>query len=100
MAEFQILAVPRVLVALVPPLGAYMARVYEGQPTFLDRALGPVERLIYRVSGIDAKQDQDWKAYAGAVAAFQCSGFIAVYGLLRLQGFLPLNPEQFPADSA
>jgi K+-transporting ATPase ATPase A chain len=99
----QILLYVAVLVALVKPLGAYMARVYEGEATLMGRVLGPVERLIYRCSGVDAKAEQDWKRYALAVLLFNAIGFIVVYALQRFQGLLPLNPQAFGAvtpDSA
>ena len=81
-----------VLLALAKPLGAYMARVYEGRPFGLDRVLGPVERLIYRLSGVRPDEEMDWKNYAIAMLALQLAGLLAVYGLQRLQGVLPLNP--------
>ena len=82
-----------VLVLAAIPLGRYMARVYEGQPTFLDRVLGPLERALYRASGVDPEKEHDWKAYALAMLAFHVVGFLAVYLLQRLQGMLPLNPD-------
>ena len=60
-----------VLIALVKPLGLYMARVYEGQPVFLDRVLGPVERLIYRLCGVRPDEEMRWTTYAIAVLALQ-----------------------------
>ena len=89
----QILLVLGVLVAAAIPLGRYMARVYEGQPTLFGRALGPLERLIYRLGGVDPEKEMDWKAYALAMLAFHLVGFLAVYLLQRLQGMLPLNPD-------
>ncbi len=82
-----------VLLALAKPLGAFMARVYQGERTFLDPVLRPVERLIYRVSGVRADEDMDWKVYAVAMMLFNILGLLAVYALQRLQGFLPLNPQ-------
>ena len=82
-----------VLVLAAVPLGRYMARVYEGQPTVLGRALGPLERLIYRASGIDPAEEMDWKGYALAMLAFHVVGFLAVYLLQRFQGMLPFNPD-------
>ncbi len=88
-----------VLLALTKPLGAFMARVYQGQPCGLDRALGWLERLVYRVAGIDPKAEMSWKTYAIAVLLFNLLGFLAVYLVLRLQAVLPLNPQQFPANT-
>ncbi|CAG1000396.1 partial Potassium-transporting ATPase potassium-binding subunit, partial [Anaerolineae bacterium] len=59
-----------VLIVLAKPLGSYMARVYEGETTFLDRILGPIERLIYRVSGILPEVEMNWKTYAVAMLIF------------------------------
>ncbi len=81
------------LVAAAKPLGTYMARVYEGQPCRLDRALGWLERLLYRLAGIDPKKEMSWRGYAVAVLAFNGIGFLFLYGLLRLQGVLPLSPQ-------
>jgi len=89
-----------VLIALAKPLGAYMARVYEGRPFGLDRVLGPLERLIYRVSGVCADEEMGWQTYAWAMMLFNLAGFVAVYALQRLQGMLPLNPQGFGAVSS
>ena len=99
----QIVLYLAVLVALARPLGAFMARVYEGQRTWLSPAIAPLERLVYRVAGVDPARDQDWKRYALAVLVFNLAGFLTVYLLQRLQGILPLNPQGFGAvtpDSA
>lgn len=92
-AWLQFLLFIGVLVALVPPLGAFMARVYQGKACGLDRMLGPVERGIYRVARIDANHEMDWREFAAALLAFNFLGFLALYALLRLQGILPLNPQ-------
>lgn len=84
-----------VLLALVKPLGWYMARVYQGQPIFLDRALGPLERGIYRLSGVNPAQEMTWKTYAVALLLVNALGLLTVYLLLRIQGGLALNPEDF-----
>ena len=88
-----------VLVALVKPLGAYMAAVFRGERTFLSPLLGPVERLIYRVSGVDPAHESDWKRYAFGALLVNLLGFIAVYALQRLQHVLPLNPQGLGAVS-
>ncbi len=82
-----------VLIALVKPLGSFMAKVYQGKGTFLDRILGPVEKLIYRISGVDSQQDMNWKTYAIAVLLFNAFGLLAVYVLQRFQAVVPLNPQ-------
>ncbi len=89
-----------VLTALAWPLGAYMARVYIGEKTVLSGVLGPVERLLYRLSGVRADDDMDWKRYAVAVLLFNLLGALVVYALQRVQGGLPLNPQDLGAVSA
>jgi K+-transporting ATPase ATPase A chain len=88
-----------VLVLLVKPLGAFMARVFQGEHTFLDPVIRPVERLIYRLAGIDANEEMDWKENAIAMLLFNFAGFAVVYALQRLQQYLPLNPQGFGAVS-
>src|SRR3989449_1110082 len=88
-----------VLLVLAKPLGAYMARVYEGRRVGLDRALGWLERLIYRMSGIRPKAEMGWKTYALTMLIFNLAGVLAVYALQRLQGVLPLNPAGLGAVS-
>ncbi|MBP1694049.1 MAG: kdpA [Chloroflexi bacterium] len=82
-----------VLLLLAKPLGLFMARVYQGEHTILDPILRPVERLIYRLSGIKADDDMDWKTYAIAMLLFNILGLLTVYALQRFQGVLPLNPQ-------
>jgi len=86
-----------VLVLLVKPLGWYMARVYEGKPCGIGWAVGWLERLIYRVCGIDPNEEMTWQAYAKAMLVFNLLGFVAVYVLQRTQGLLPLNPQNMDA---
>ena len=88
-----------VLLALAKPLGAYMARVYEGRRIALDRVLGWLERLIYRLAGVRANDEMTWKTYALTLLLFNLPGLLAVYALQRLQGVLPLNPEGLGAVS-
>jgi K+-transporting ATPase ATPase A chain len=82
-----------ILLLLVKPLGGYMARVYQGEHTFLDRVLRPVEKLIYRLAGIDPAGEMGWKTYALAMLLFNALGIALLYGLLRLQGLHLLNPQ-------
>jgi K+-transporting ATPase ATPase A chain len=98
-ALLQIAIYVVILIALVKPLGGYMARVYQGQSAGLNRWLSPVERLLYRICGIDPKQDMPWTQYAIALLAFNLFGALAVFGLQRLQGVLPLNPQALPGVS-
>src|SRR5258706_3611081 len=86
-----------VLLALAKPLGSFMAKVYQGERTFLDRVLGPIERFIYRLSSVKPDEDMNWKTYAIAVILFTVLGILEVYALKRLQAFLPLNPQRLGA---
>ncbi|HEU5100618.1 MAG TPA: potassium-transporting ATPase subunit KdpA [Roseiflexaceae bacterium] len=82
-----------VLIGLARPLGWYMAQVYEGQPIGLNRVLGPLERLIYRLCGTREDAEMGWKTYALVMLLFNLFGLLAVYALQRLQALLPLNPQ-------
>jgi potassium-transporting ATPase potassium-binding subunit len=84
-----------ILLALIKPLGIYMARVFAGERTFMSRVLGPVERLIYRVCRVDAGQEQHWAVYTAAMLMFSLASLLVLYALQRLQYYLPLNPQQF-----
>ncbi len=88
-----------VLLLLVKPLGGYMARVYEGESVGINRLLAPVERLIYRVCGVDEQEEMDWKTYALALLLFNAAGIFVVYLIQRVQGGLPLNPQALGAVS-
>ena len=89
---FQIALYCAVIVALTRPLGGYMTRVFTGERTLLSPVLRPVERLLYRVAGIDEAQEQGWAAYLVAMVLFHVGGFLILYLLLRLQDALPFNP--------
>lgn len=92
----QLLFFLAVLLVLSWPLGRYAARVYQGRPCGLDKILGPVERLLYRVSGVDVSREMDWKTYALAMLGLNALGMLFVYALERLQGTLPFNPLHLP----
>src|SRR5688500_20073544 len=83
------------LLLLTKPLGSYLARVFEGERTILDRGLGWLERGPFRVLGIDPREDMRWTAYASALLLFSLTSLLFSYVLLRLHGFLPLNPQVF-----
>ena len=87
------------LVALAVPLGGYMARVYEGEATFAEKVLGPLERAFYRLAAVRPDQDMTWQQYAWATLLFNLVGVLALYTLQRLQGLLPLNPLRLGAVS-
>ena len=88
-----------ILLLLVKPLGLYMARVYQGESTLLDRPIRPVERIIYQLLGINPADEMDWKQYAISLLAFSVISFAAVYLILRLQGLLPFNPQKLNAPT-
>ncbi|UTP41707.1 potassium-transporting ATPase subunit KdpA (plasmid) [Phenylobacterium sp. LH3H17] len=86
-------------VALAWPLGAYVARVWAGERTWLDPVLKPVERLIYAGCGVKREKGQNWVAYALSFLAFSAASFLVLYLILRYQNFLPLNPQGFAGMS-
>lgn len=88
-----------VLLALVKPLGIFMAKVYQGERTFLSSVLVPCERLIYRISGVKPEDEMGWKRYAGSMLLFNLVLFVALFAMLMLQHLLPLNPQKVPAFS-
>ena len=88
---------------LTRPLGGYLTQVYAGEPTFLHLLIGPVERTLYRLGGIDPAVEQTWYRYAVSLLVFHALGIMAFYALLRMQAGLPLNPQDqsaIPPDLA
>src|SRR4051794_6317787 len=96
-AILQIAVYFGILLLITKPLGAYMARVFEGEKTLLHRPLGWLERGTYRVLGVDPDKDMKWTEYAVAMLMFSLASLVFTYGALRLQGVLPLNPQHFGA---
>ncbi|HLI14293.1 MAG TPA: potassium-transporting ATPase subunit KdpA, partial [Alphaproteobacteria bacterium] len=86
-----------IILALTKPLGGYMTRVFQGERTFLSPVLLPLERLCYRLAGVDAKAEQHWTIYAVAMLLFNLAGFLFLYALMRLQNLLPFNPQSLVA---
>jgi len=89
------------LLGIAVPLGPFIAKVMDGERTFLHPVLGPLERGLYRLMGITGQEDMGWKTYAWAIALFNLLGFLAVFALQKTQGALPLNPEamvKLPTD--
>jgi K+-transporting ATPase ATPase A chain len=84
-----------VVAALVKPLGLFMARVFSGERTFLSPVFGPVERGFFAAAGVDQKTEQGWLAYTLSMLASSMAGFAALYAILRLQFYMPLNPQGF-----
>jgi len=93
----QILLFLVLLVALAAPMGRYMCKVFTGERTLLDRALLPVEKLAYRLAGINAQKEMGWREYAFTLLIFNLLGIVLVFFLQLLQGYLPCNPQQFGA---
>jgi K+-transporting ATPase ATPase A chain len=89
------LTIALVLIAAYP-LGAFMAGVFENRRTFLTPLVGPIERILYRVAGVDPKVEQEWFGYAISMVVFGGACMLSLYALLRLQAYLPLNPQGFP----
>jgi potassium-transporting ATPase potassium-binding subunit len=89
----QILLYCLVIIAITAPLGGYMTRVFAGERTLLTPVLRPVERVLYRLAGVDEAAEQHWVSYAIAVLAFSFAGFVSLYALQRLQASLPFNPQ-------
>ncbi|MFA5834383.1 MAG: potassium-transporting ATPase subunit KdpA [Bacteroidota bacterium] len=84
------------LLLLTPPLGRLMAKIFEGEKTFLSPVFGWLERLTYKLSGINPKEEMSWKTYMWAMLAFNALGFAVVFLLQFFQSHLPLNPQQLP----
>jgi potassium-transporting ATPase potassium-binding subunit len=87
------------LLLITKPLGGYMTRVFAGERTLLSPVLRPLERGLYRLSGVDEVQEQHWVVYAIAMLAFTFAGFVVLYALQRLQNVLPFNPQHLDAVS-
>jgi len=91
-----------VIVVCVKPLGGYMARVYQNDGVWLEKVFGPIERIIYRLSGVKKDEETSWKTYAVDMLLFNVAGILFTYGIQRLQGVTPpqaLNPQGFPAPT-
>ena len=89
-----------VLLAVTKPLGVFMARVFAGEKTFLDPVLRPIERLIYRLCGIDDKREMEWKEYTVAMLLFSVVSMLVLYLIERVQQWLPWNPQHMAAVPA
>ena len=99
----QILLYAAIIFAITKPMGNYMYRVFEGDRQPLPRLFGAIERLLYKLCGVDPKEHQDWKQYTVAMLVFSAITLLVTYGIERLQHVLPLNPQNFgpvPADLA
>jgi len=97
---FQILILFGFVLVCVKPLGSYMARVFARERTFLDPAFAPIERVIYRMSGVDPGIEQHWTTYTVAMLLFNLAGLLLLYLMQRIQHLLPLNPQGLRPISA
>jgi K+-transporting ATPase ATPase A chain len=93
---FQILFFLLVVLALTKPLGSFMARVFNREKTLLDPVMRPIEKVVYRLTGVDETKEMRWTEYAGSMLIFSAVSMIVLYLLQRLQYFLPLNPQKLP----
>ncbi len=84
------------LVIITPPLGRFMARVFAGERHLLSRALGPIERAIYKLSGVDSNHEMSWKTYAVALLVFNIVGAVVLLAMEMTQAWLPFNPQHLP----
>jgi K+-transporting ATPase ATPase A chain len=93
----QIIVFLLLVLAVTKPLGLFMARVFNREKTFLDPVLRPIEKLIYRTTGVDEKHEMAWTEYAVAMLLFSVVSMLLLYLLQRVQGFLPFNPQKLGA---
>ena len=94
---FQIIVFLLVVLALTKPVGAFMTRVFNREKTFLDPLLRPIEKLLYRLTGVDEATEMSWKEYAGAMLIFSGVTMALTYLIERVQNHLPLNPQKLAA---
>jgi potassium-transporting ATPase potassium-binding subunit len=95
----QILIYCAIIIAITPILGAYMTRVFNGERTFISTVLRPVEVLIYKMAGVDERQEQHAVTYTVGMLLFHVGGFLILYVVMRVQGWLPFNPAEQTAVS-
>src|ERR1700687_3727736 len=89
----QIVVYVVLLLAITKPMGLFMARLFQGERTFLHPLLRPLERLVYKLCGVREDAEQRWTQYAGSLLSFSVFSFLFAYILQRAQGHLPLNPQ-------
>src|SRR5215210_6036404 len=92
----QILFFLLLIFAVTKPMGIFLTRVFDREPTFLDPLLRPVERLIYRLTGVEEGREMRWTEYAVAMLLFSVVSMVVLYLIQRLQGVLPFNPQKLP----
>ena len=86
-------------IVIIKPLGSYMAKVYQGERTFLSPVFVPCEKLLYRICGVDRDEEMGWRRYATGLLLFNLVCGISLFAILLLQGVLPINPQKFPGFS-
>jgi K+-transporting ATPase ATPase A chain len=96
---FQIALFLALILAVTKPLGVFMARVFNHEKTLMDPVLRPIERLLYRITGVDENHEMPWTEYAIAMLLFSVVSMIVLYAMERLQGYLLFNPQKFGAES-
>ena len=94
---FQIAMFLGLILAITKPIGAFMARVFGGERTFLDPVMRPIERLLYRLTGVDEKHEMRWTEYAFTMLLFSGVTMLVLYLIERVQQVLPWNPQHFAA---
>ena len=94
---FQIFLFLAIILAITKPLGVYMAKVFSREKTFFDPVARPLERLLYRVTGVDEDHEMRWTEYAFSMLLFSVVSMLVLYAMQRLQGYLPFNPQKFGA---
>src|SRR5436309_263078 len=94
---FQILLFLALVLLVTKPMGVFMTRVFNREKTFMDPVLRPIERLLYRLTGVDGDNEMHWKEYAISMLLFSLVSMILLYLMERLQGYLPFNPQKFGA---
>src|SRR6185295_13736905 len=92
----QILVFIGIIIAIAKPVGVFMTQVFNGERTFMHPVMRPLERLIYRLTGVDEKREMHWSEYAVAMLLFSAVSLLLLYVIQRLQGYLPLNPQNLP----
>src|SRR6185503_2154593 len=92
----QIVFFLALILLVTKPLGIFITHVFNREHTFLDPVAGPVERLIYRLTRVDANREMRWTEYAVAMLLFSVVSMLVLYALQRLQSFLPFNPQHLP----
>src|SRR5678815_3687339 len=93
---FQILLFIAIIIAIAKPVGIFMTHVFNGERTFMHPVMRPVERIIYRLTGVDEDREMHWTEYAAAMMLFSVVSLLLLYFIQRLQGYLPFNPQKLP----